>query len=89
MNTPENAAVIPADPVLDAELINDDDGPTEGRRHGPGAASWWQRSPRVPAALQSRAHAAQAAKDATVTVVRSPWRFVRAALRGTVLAIRA
>ena len=88
MDTPENTAVIPADPVLDAELINDDR-PTEGRQHGPGAASWWQRSPRVPAALQSRAHAAQAAKDATVTVVRSPWRFVRAAFRGTVLAIRA
>jgi DNA segregation ATPase FtsK/SpoIIIE, S-DNA-T family len=89
MNTPEKTAVIPADPVLDAELIDDDNRPTGGRQHDPGAASWWQRSPRVPATLQSRAHTAQAAKDAAVTVVRSPWRFVRAAFRGTVLAIRA
>ncbi len=82
------AAVIPADPVLDGELI-DDDRPGQGPQRYPGAASWWQRSPRVPAALKSRASAAQAAKDAAVAGVRSPWRFVGAAGRGTVLAARA
>jgi S-DNA-T family DNA segregation ATPase FtsK/SpoIIIE len=55
----------------------------------PRPASWWQHSPRVPVALKSRTHATQAAKDAAVRVVCSPWWFVRATGRGTVLAARA
>jgi DNA segregation ATPase FtsK/SpoIIIE, S-DNA-T family len=88
MSTPHEAAVIPADPVLDGELIEDNDRPS-GQRQRDRVVSWWQRSPRVPAAFKSRAHATQAAKDAAVTVVRSPWRFVSATGRGTVLAVRA
>ncbi|MGH3771737.1 MAG: hypothetical protein ACRDRW_10125 [Pseudonocardiaceae bacterium] len=87
MSTPGDAAVIPADPVLDGELIDDDDRPS-GQQHYR-HASWWQRSPRVPAALTSRAHAAQATKDAAETMVRAPWRLVVATGRGTVLAVRA
>ncbi|MGH3825551.1 MAG: cell division protein FtsK [Pseudonocardiaceae bacterium] len=87
MSTPGNAAVIPADPVLDGELIDDERPSGQHERYRP--ASWWQRSPRVPAALKSRASAAQAAKDTAISVVRSPWRFVAATGRGTVLAARA
>ena len=88
MITPGEAAVIPADPVLDGELIDDNERPVgQHERYRP--VSWWQRAPRVPAALKSRAHAAQAAKDAAVIVARSPWRFVAATARGTVLAVRA
>ncbi|MGH3708335.1 MAG: cell division protein FtsK [Pseudonocardiaceae bacterium] len=86
MSTPGEAVVVPADPVLDGELI-DDDRPGEHERYR--QASRWQRSPRVPAALKSRTHAAQATKDAAVTVARAPWRFVAATGRGTVLAVRA
>ncbi|MBW0009347.1 MAG: cell division protein FtsK, partial [Pseudonocardiales bacterium] len=87
MSTPGDAAVVPADPVLDGELI-DDERPSGQHEHYR-QASWWPRSPRIPAALKNRASAAQAAKDTAVAVVRSPWRFVAATGRGTVLAVRA
>lgn len=87
MSTPGETAVIPADPVLDGELI-DNDQPC-GQHEQYRQTSWWQRSPRIPASLKSRAPAVQAFKDATVTVARSPWRFVAATGRGTVLAVRA
>lgn len=87
MSTPGQAAVIPAGPVLDGELIDDDR--SGGQHEQYRQASWWQHSPRVPAALKSRSRAAQATKDAAVTVARSPWRFVAATARGTVLAARA
>jgi DNA segregation ATPase FtsK/SpoIIIE, S-DNA-T family len=83
MTTPHDDAVIPADPVLDGELIDDDRWQHSGR-----AASWWQHSPRVPAALKSPANATQAAKDTAVAVTRAPWRFVSASARGTVLGVR-
>ena len=84
MTTPHDGAVIPADPVLDGELIDD------GQRQQPRrVVSWWQRCPRIPAALTSRVHVTQAAKDTAVAVTRSPWRFVSASARGTVLAVRA
>jgi hypothetical protein len=51
--------------------------------------SWWQRSPRVPAALKSRRHAVQAGKDLTVAVLRSPWRLLGCVVRGLVAAGRA
>ncbi|MGH7750061.1 MAG: cell division protein FtsK, partial [Candidatus Dormibacteria bacterium] len=90
MTTPHDSAVIPADPVLDGELIDDDPpGDRPQQRPSRPAASWWQRSPRVPTALKNRAYAAQASKDAAVAVARSPWRFVSASGRGTVLAARA
>jgi S-DNA-T family DNA segregation ATPase FtsK/SpoIIIE len=88
MTTPHEGAVIPANPVLDGELI-DDSHPGSQRQHPWRVASWWQRSPRVPLALKSRAHAAQTAKDTAVIVICAPWRFVSASGRGTVLAVRA
>ena len=89
MTTPPEAAVIPADPVLDGELIEDNDRAGGQRQRSRRAPSWWQRSPRVPTALKSWAHASQAGKDTAVAVTRSPWLFVGAAGRGTVLAVRA
>jgi DNA segregation ATPase FtsK/SpoIIIE, S-DNA-T family len=89
MTTSREAAVVPADPVLDGELIEDDNQLDGQRQQSWRVASWWQRSPRVPAALKSRAYARQAVKDAAVTVVCAPWRCVGATARGTVLAVRA
>jgi S-DNA-T family DNA segregation ATPase FtsK/SpoIIIE len=89
MTTSNEAAVIPADPVLDGELIDDDQRPGGQHEQYQRAATWWQRSPHVPAAFKSRAHAVQAAKDAAVAMGRAPWRFVSATGRGTVLTVRA
>jgi S-DNA-T family DNA segregation ATPase FtsK/SpoIIIE len=86
MTTAHDGAVIPADPVLDGELIDDTQ---SGRQQHRRVASWWQRSPRVPAVLKTRAHAVQAAKDTAVIMICAPWRFVSAAGRGTALAARA
>jgi DNA segregation ATPase FtsK/SpoIIIE, S-DNA-T family len=86
MTTPHDTAVIPADPVLDGELIDDKHGDCQQTRQ---VALWWQRCPRIPATLKSRAYAVQAAKDAAVIVIYAPWRFASAAGRGTVLAVRA
>jgi S-DNA-T family DNA segregation ATPase FtsK/SpoIIIE len=81
-------AVVLANPVLDGELV--DDPPPQRRRTWRAAvASWWHRSPRVPAALKTRAHAAQAGKDVAVAVLRSPWRLLGAVARGAVVAVRA
>jgi DNA segregation ATPase FtsK/SpoIIIE, S-DNA-T family len=83
--------IIRVGPVYDAELVDGDTGPrpvvrrTVGRR----LVSWWQRSPRVPRALKSRPYAIQASKDLVVAVLRSPWRYVSAVLRGVVVAVRA
>jgi S-DNA-T family DNA segregation ATPase FtsK/SpoIIIE len=85
MTTPHDGAVIPADPVLEGELLDDDRLGAHPQQSRP-AALWWQRSPRIPSALKSRTAAAQAAKDIAVVVGRSPWRFVSASGRGTVLA---
>ncbi len=74
--------------MIDAELV-DDDGPRIPQEHRSRAPLWWQRSPRVPVALKSRAHATQAAQGAAVVLMRSPWWFLRAACRGAVLAARA
>lgn len=89
MSTSDKKAVIPADPVLDGELIEDSISPDGQQERPRRVVSWWQRSPRVPAALKSRTHGIQAARDAVVTMCCAPWWFVRAAGRGTVLACRA
>src|SRR5215470_6681089 len=86
MSAPD--AVIPAEPVFDGELL-DDNRPTDQQQRSGWVAFWWQRSPRIPTALKGRAHAVQAAKDAVVSVICAPWRFVGAAGRGAVLAARA
>jgi S-DNA-T family DNA segregation ATPase FtsK/SpoIIIE len=86
MTTHSDTAVIPTDPVLDGELIDNKHSDCHGTQR---VVSWWQRCPRVPAALKSRAHAVQAAKDTAAIVIHAPWWFVSSAGRGTVLAVRA
>jgi S-DNA-T family DNA segregation ATPase FtsK/SpoIIIE len=81
--------MIPADPVLDGELIENHN-PASAQRAQPGrVAAWWQRCPRVPAALKTRAHAAQATKDAAVAAICAPWWFLGAVARGAVQTGRA
>ncbi|RKT52434.1 S-DNA-T family DNA segregation ATPase FtsK/SpoIIIE [Saccharothrix australiensis] len=52
------------------------------------AASRWTQSPRVPAALKSRRAAGRATKNLMVGAVRSPFRFLRAVVRGFAVAVR-
>lgn len=86
--------------MFDAELVDEsrfkplpphDGNPSPSRRRQAWRrfVSWWQRNPRVPAAFKSRAQARQAARDLVARVVRSPWRFVLAVLRGLVTVGRA
>lgn len=72
--------------VFDAELVDDTQGSrrTLWRRF----MNWWQRSPRVPAGLKSRQAAKHAIQEATAFILRAPWRFVRAAVRGLLAAVR-
>jgi S-DNA-T family DNA segregation ATPase FtsK/SpoIIIE len=84
-----------ARPVYDAELIDesrfkplpphDGDSPALRRR----LVKWWQRNPRIAAALKSKVVARQAARDLLARVLRSPWHFLLAVLRGVVTAGRA
>lgn len=81
----ESRDVVPSDPVLDGELVD------EPHYYSPRLgwfASWWLRSPRVPVWLKSRRHAAQALKDLLAALLRSPYRFVGAVVRGLVAAVR-
>jgi S-DNA-T family DNA segregation ATPase FtsK/SpoIIIE len=74
--------------VFDAELVEE---PPKAVYYSPRLgwfASWWLRSPRVPAALKSRRQFLQALKDLVVAVLRSPWRFLGAVVRGIVAALR-
>jgi S-DNA-T family DNA segregation ATPase FtsK/SpoIIIE len=89
MTTPPEAAVIPADPVLDGELIENNGYSGAQQPRSRRTPSWWQGSPRVPTALKSWTNATQASKDAVGIVARAPWRFIGAAGRGTVLTVRA
>ncbi|GAA2806831.1 cell division protein FtsK [Saccharopolyspora taberi] len=73
--------------IFDAELVDNSSSepqPNWWRRF----MNWWQRSPRVPAALKSRLASKQAATDTLAFVLRSPWRFVRAVARGLVASAR-
>ncbi len=80
--------VVPADPVYDAELVDESAARTARPSARQGFASWWQRSPRVPLALKSRQAVRQAAKDLVVRVLRSPFRFIGAVARGLMAAVR-
>ena len=81
-------------PVLDGEVLYDDtpvtDPPAPPLRAGwrQRLRVWWLHSPRVPLALKDRAHAAQAARSSVAAVLRSPWRFVGAVVRGLVVSAR-
>jgi S-DNA-T family DNA segregation ATPase FtsK/SpoIIIE len=89
MSASNDTAVVPADPVLDGELLDDDQQHRGLHEHCRRPGAWWQRSSHVPASLKSRADAVQAAKDVVVAVVRAPWRWVSATARGAVMAVRA
>jgi S-DNA-T family DNA segregation ATPase FtsK/SpoIIIE len=84
VNVTPGAELAEAAPVFDAELV-DEAARTPVRRR---LAHWWQRSPRVPLALKSRRHAAQAVRDLVVAALRSPFRYLGAVVRGLVAALR-
>ncbi|TVT53438.1 cell division protein FtsK [Amycolatopsis rhizosphaerae] len=90
MNTDVNGsrAVEKAEPVYDAELVDDTLPQPRRRTFRRRLARWWRLSPRVPRTLKNPAQARQAAKDLVVAVLRSPWRYFRAVLRGLVVAVR-
>ncbi|GGS28251.1 cell division protein FtsK [Actinokineospora fastidiosa] len=79
---------LPVRSVLDAELVEEPPAPVYYRPKLGRLASWWLRSPRVPVWLKERAQAAQAAKDAVAYVVRSPFRFLGAVVRGLIAGAR-
>ncbi|MFB9688422.1 cell division protein FtsK [Amycolatopsis plumensis] len=97
-NNPVNAGTLPArvgsgdvehvGPVLDGELI--DDTLPQPRRQATRRrfARWWQHSPRVPSWLKSKPQAVQAAKDAVAWLLKSPFRFLGAVVRGFVVGAR-
>ncbi|MCA1185902.1 cell division protein FtsK [Saccharopolyspora sp. 6T] len=70
--------------VFDAEIVDDEPRRERARRF----ARWWQRSPRVPASLKSWPLLRQALIDAAAAVARSPWRFLRAVVRGVLFVVR-
>lgn len=75
-------------PVLDGELIDDTLPQPRRKKLRRRFAQWWQHSPRVPRALKSKAQAVQAAKDAAAAVLKSPWRYLGAVMRGVVVGVR-
>lgn len=85
---PPSTELEAAAPVLDAELVDDAPEPVSQRRLLARLASWWLRSPRVPSYLKNRAQAVQAGKDLLVAILRSPWRYAGAVVRGLVAAAR-
>ncbi|SDM35918.1 DNA segregation ATPase FtsK/SpoIIIE, S-DNA-T family [Lentzea albidocapillata subsp. violacea] len=78
---------LPVRAVLEGEFVNDvppvERTPWRGR-----VVNWWRRSPRVPLWAKDRVSAVQAVKDVVVAVLRSPFRFMGAVLRGFVVAVR-
>ncbi|MER7114078.1 cell division protein FtsK [Saccharomonospora azurea] len=77
-----------AGPVLDAELVDDLPHPVVPIPLRRRFVRWWRSSPRIPSSLKSRELFVQALKDATVAVLRSPWRYLRAVVRGVLAAFR-
>jgi S-DNA-T family DNA segregation ATPase FtsK/SpoIIIE len=74
--------------VFDAELVDEPPQPVYYRPRLGRFASWWLRSARVPAWAKSRPQFVQALKDLAAWVLRSPWRYLGAVLRGVVAAVR-
>ncbi|MDT7728197.1 MAG: segregation ATPase FtsK/SpoIIIE, family [Actinomycetota bacterium] len=85
---PEDAVPVKAEPVLDAELIDDTLPQPRRRQRRNRLVLWWRHSPRVPLWLKSRTQAAQATKDAVAWLVKLPWRFLGAVVRGIVVGAR-
>lgn len=78
---------LPVRAVLEGEFVNDVP-PVERAPWRRRVVNWWRRSPRVPLWAKDRAHAVQVVKDLVVAVMRSPFRFVGAVVRGLVVAVR-
>ncbi|SFR18767.1 DNA segregation ATPase FtsK/SpoIIIE, S-DNA-T family [Lentzea waywayandensis] len=78
---------LPVSAVLEGEFVNDVP-PVERTSWRGRAVNWWRRSPRVPLWAKNRIHAVQAVKDLVVAVLRSPFRFMGAVVRGLVVAVR-
>ncbi|WP_236796312.1 cell division protein FtsK [Amycolatopsis sp. GM8] len=83
-----NEAMEKAEPVYDAELVDDTLPQPRRRTARERFLQWWHRSPRVPRSLKSRAQARQAAKDATVTAVKLPYRYLGSVARGLIAGAR-
>ena len=84
----ESREVVPSDPVLDGELVDE---PPRSHYYSPRLgwfASWWLRSPRVPVWLKSRRQVVQALRDLVAAVLRSPYRFAGAVVRGLLVGVR-
>jgi S-DNA-T family DNA segregation ATPase FtsK/SpoIIIE len=81
-------AVEHVGPVLDGELIDDTLPQPRRRTVRRRFVRWWLHSPRVPLWLKSKPQAVQATKDAAVAVLRSPWRYLGAVVRGVVVGVR-
>ncbi|WP_024877764.1 cell division protein FtsK [Saccharomonospora piscinae] len=77
-----------ADPVVDGELVDDLPHPVVPIPLRRRFVRWWRSSPRVPSSLKNRELFIQALKDVTVAVLRSPWRYLRAVVRGVLAAFR-
>jgi S-DNA-T family DNA segregation ATPase FtsK/SpoIIIE len=80
-------ASLPVRAVLEGEFVNDVP-PVERTPWRRRVVNWWRHSPRVPLWAKDRVHAVQAVKDLVVAVVRSPFRFLGAVVRGLVVAVR-
>ncbi len=80
--------VEPAEPVYDAELV--DDWPVARRRtFRQRLARSWQRSKFVPVAFKTRQALEQSVRDALAWLLRSPFGFMGAVGRGVVVMVRA
>ncbi|MCG8918786.1 cell division protein FtsK [Actinokineospora sp. PR83] len=77
--------LVNAGPVYDAELVND---VVVHERPRDRVARWWRYSPRVPLWLKERTHARQAVRNALAWLLRVPWRYLRAVVRGVMAALR-
>jgi DNA segregation ATPase FtsK/SpoIIIE, S-DNA-T family len=80
--------LVNADPVYEAELVDELPAPVYYRPRLGRFTAWWLRSPRVPVWMKDRQHGKQAAKDTVAAVLRSPWRYLGAVVRGLVAAAR-
>lgn len=76
-------------PTVDGELVDDTLPKPTHRSQWQRFKRWWQCHPRIPAPLQSRAIAVQVAKDLVAAVLRSPWRYLHAVVRGAVAGRRS
>ncbi|WP_020418681.1 cell division protein FtsK [Amycolatopsis sp. ATCC 39116] len=81
-------AVEKAEPVYDAELVDDTLPQPRPRSRWHRLRRWWLISRRVPATLKSKAQARQALKDLIVALLKSPWRYVGAVVRGAIAGLR-